>query len=60
MEKGPYSIHIVLFYIEGDVKAVLVRGNKPYLLTKDHSPLNIKERERVLKNGNYINISSKT
>ena len=42
------------FYLSsGNVQAVLVRGNRPYILTKDHTPYNKKEKNRVLKDGKH-------
>ena len=37
------------FYLSsGNVQAVLVRGNRPYILTKDHTPYN--KNQPVLNN----------
>lgn len=35
----------------GNVRGVLVRANKAYTLTKDHTPQNEKEKNRVIKAG---------
>lgn len=35
----------------GNVRGVLVRANKAYTLTKDHTPKNEKEKNRVIKAG---------
>ncbi|KAK6165769.1 hypothetical protein SNE40_022628 [Patella caerulea] len=43
----------------GNVRGVLVRGNRSYQLTKDHTPKNRKERERVIKAGCSVNVGSK-
>ena len=40
-----------LFIFTGNVHCVLVRGNQPYRITKDHTPNNEKELKRVLKSG---------
>lgn len=44
----------------GNVRGVLVRANKAYTLTKDHTPQNEKEKNRVIKAGQlqYIHCSS--
>jgi len=38
----------------GNVRAVLVRGNRPYCITKDHTPNNAKERTRVIRQGGTV------
>ncbi|XP_071100744.1 LOW QUALITY PROTEIN: protein phosphatase 2C-like domain-containing protein 1 [Haliotis cracherodii] len=43
----------------GNIHGLLVRGNRPYRLTKDHTPSNPKERNRVLKNGGTLSESSR-
>ncbi|KAJ8310944.1 hypothetical protein KUTeg_011504 [Tegillarca granosa] len=43
----------------GNVKAVLVRGNKAFHITKDHSTKNPKECNRVTKAGGDLSESSK-
>lgn len=35
----------------GNVQGVLIRGNRTYRLSKDHTPHNPRERERVVKAG---------
>ncbi|KAK3577283.1 hypothetical protein CHS0354_008376 [Potamilus streckersoni] len=42
----------------GNVQAVLVRGNHPYLISKEHTPSNLKERNRVLKSGGTLSEST--
>ena len=39
------------FVSVGNVQGVLVRGNQVYKLTKEHTPYNDKEQNRVLKMG---------
>lgn len=41
-------------FLSGNVKAVLVRGNRPYTLTRDHTPYNKKEKNRVVKDGKSL------
>ncbi|KAH3753995.1 protein phosphatase 2C-like domain-containing protein 1 [Dreissena polymorpha] len=43
----------------GNVHAVLVRGNRAYGLTKDHTPLNKKEKNRIIKDGGNFTESEK-
>ncbi|XP_052815844.1 protein phosphatase 2C-like domain-containing protein 1 [Mya arenaria] len=43
----------------GNVHGVLVRGNRAYSLTKDHTPANKKERNRILKDGGTLTESNK-
>jgi serine/threonine protein phosphatase PrpC len=38
----------------GNVHAVLVRGNRAYSLTKDHTPNNAKEKNRIIKDGIFV------
>ena len=43
---------IVLFLFSlGNTHAVLVRGNRAYTVTRDHTPNNEKEKARILKEG---------
>ena len=35
----------------GDARALLVRGNRAYRLSKDHTPSNSKERDRIIREG---------
>ncbi|XP_069107456.1 protein phosphatase 2C-like domain-containing protein 1 isoform X2 [Argopecten irradians] len=55
----PRELGMIYLANAGNVRAVLVRGNKPYTLTKDHSPNNPKEKERILKAGGDISESTK-
>ncbi|XP_021354131.1 protein phosphatase 2C-like domain-containing protein 1 isoform X2 [Mizuhopecten yessoensis] len=55
----PRELGMIYLANAGNVRAVLVRGNKPYTLTKDHSPNNPKENERILKAGGDISESTK-
>ncbi|KAL8617478.1 hypothetical protein ACOMHN_048116 [Nucella lapillus] len=41
----------------GDTRALLVRGNRAYRISKDHTPNNPKERERVVRDGGTLNTS---
>ncbi|XP_023931873.1 protein phosphatase 2C-like domain-containing protein 1 [Lingula anatina] len=43
----------------GNVQAILVRDNRAYRLTRNHTPTNDKERARVIKEGGYISESDK-
>ncbi|KAL5006052.1 hypothetical protein ScPMuIL_017210 [Solemya velum] len=43
----------------GNVQGVLIRGNRTYRLSKDHTPHNPRERERVVKAGGTISNSRK-
>ncbi|XP_033728301.1 LOW QUALITY PROTEIN: protein phosphatase 2C-like domain-containing protein 1 [Pecten maximus] len=55
----PRELGMIYLANAGNVRAVLVRGNKPYTLTKDHSPNNLKEKERIVKAGGDISESTK-
>ena len=44
---------ITFFYLTGNCRALLIRDAKSYRLTKDHTPNNPKERERVLACGKW-------
>ncbi|KAJ8319965.1 hypothetical protein KUTeg_001552 [Tegillarca granosa] len=62
LEKGSWNISPVREKDEdmpSNVKAVLVRGNKAFLITKDHSTKNPKECNRVTKAGGDLSESSK-
>ena len=40
-----------MFLSLGNAHAVLVRGNRAYTITKDHTPNNKKEKERIINEG---------
>ena len=42
-----------LVYVTGNCQAVLVRDNRPYLLTKSHTYANKKERNRIISSGKH-------
>lgn len=48
-----YKSFCILHYISGNVHCVLVRGNQPYRITREHTPNNEKELKRVIKAGLY-------
>ncbi|KAL3855116.1 hypothetical protein ACJMK2_014345 [Sinanodonta woodiana] len=55
----PPKEHGVIYLANaGNVQAVLVRGNHPYLISKEHTPSNLKERNRVLKCGGTLSEST--
>ena len=39
------------YSVKGVVRALLVRGNRPYRLSKHHSVFNARERNRIIENG---------
>ncbi|XP_076451912.1 protein phosphatase 2C-like domain-containing protein 1 [Babylonia areolata] len=41
----------------GDTRALLVRGNRTYRISKDHTPSSSKERERVVRDGGSLTTS---
>lgn len=43
-----------MYFILGNVHAVLCKNGKSYCLTKEHSTSNSKERDRILQNGGNI------
>lgn len=43
----------------GNTHAVLVRGNRAYTITKDHTPNNKKEKERIINEGADLSESDK-
>ena len=49
-----YCMSVENLLCSGNVRALLVRGNKSYRLSKDHSPSNTKERDRVIREGNLF------
>ncbi|KAL4217224.1 Protein phosphatase 2C-like domain-containing protein 1 [Mactra antiquata] len=55
----PKQIGTIYLANAGNVHGVLVRGNRAYTLTKDHTPSNRKERARVVKEGGTLSESTK-
>ena len=52
--KEPEELGLIHVANAGDSHALLVRDNKPYHLTRDHTPRNPKERKRVLNAGRHF------
>jgi len=57
--KEPEELGLIHVANAGDSHALLVRDNKPYHLTRDHTPRNPKERKRVLNAGGNLSTSDK-
>ncbi|KAK3083234.1 hypothetical protein FSP39_017441 [Pinctada imbricata] len=55
----PRDLGVIYVANAGNVHGVLVRANKAYKLSKDHTPNNKKEKNRVIKAGANISESSK-
>lgn len=55
----PQEMGMIYLANAGNVRGVLVRANKAYTLTKDHTPQNEKEKNRVIKAGADISLSEK-
>lgn len=55
----PQEMGMIYLANAGNVRGVLVRANKAYTLTKDHTPKNEKEKNRVTKAGADISLSEK-
>ncbi|XP_074656076.1 protein phosphatase 2C-like domain-containing protein 1 isoform X2 [Tubulanus polymorphus] len=57
--EAPRKMGMIYVANAGNAHAVLVRDNKAYRLSKDHTPTNKRERDRVLKSGGTISDSEK-
>ncbi|CAH1789884.1 unnamed protein product [Owenia fusiformis] len=57
--KPPVQLGLIHLANAGNVHALLVRDNKAYMLSKDHTPKNPKELSRVIKEGGTVNDSKK-
>ncbi|XP_048772728.1 protein phosphatase 2C-like domain-containing protein 1 isoform X3 [Ostrea edulis] len=55
----PRELGMIYVANAGNVHGVLVRGNRAYKLTKDHTPQNEKEKNRVVKAGADLSMSDK-
>ncbi|XP_061189123.1 protein phosphatase 2C-like domain-containing protein 1 isoform X1 [Saccostrea echinata] len=55
----PREMGMIYLANAGNVHGVLVRGNRAYKLTKDHTPQNEKEKNRVIKAGADISLSER-
>ncbi|XP_052080893.1 protein phosphatase 2C-like domain-containing protein 1 isoform X4 [Mytilus californianus] len=55
----PRTLGLLHLANAGNVHCVLVRGNQPYRITREHTPNNEKELKRVLKAGGDISESKK-
>ncbi|XP_005099163.1 protein phosphatase 2C-like domain-containing protein 1 [Aplysia californica] len=56
---SPEELGLIHVANAGNSHALLVRDNKPYHLTKDHTPNNPKERKRVLNAGGNLSNSER-
>ncbi|XP_063412783.1 protein phosphatase 2C-like domain-containing protein 1 isoform X2 [Mytilus trossulus] len=55
----PRTLGLLHLANAGNVHCVLVRGNQPYRITREHTPNNEKELKRVIKAGGDISESKK-
>ncbi|XP_064646848.1 protein phosphatase 2C-like domain-containing protein 1 isoform X2 [Lineus longissimus] len=56
---APKEMGVIHLANAGNVRVVLVRDNKPYRMSRDHTPYSPKEKARVIKAGGYISESEK-
>ncbi|KAK7111235.1 protein phosphatase 2C-like domain-containing protein 1 isoform X2 [Littorina saxatilis] len=57
MPEKPETVGFIHLANAGDARALLIRGNRPYRLSKDHTPSNIKEHDRVIRQGGTFSTS---
>ncbi|XP_064598379.1 protein phosphatase 2C-like domain-containing protein 1 [Liolophura sinensis] len=57
--KSEDTIGVIHLANSGNVRALLIRGNRPYQMSRDHTPYNPKEKGRVLKAGATLSESTK-